>query len=303
MLNFQKLTLNDIEKIKPYFIFSNNKICDNTVGGTFMWRDYFSVEYAKSNETLIFKVKVKYCDNITAFTFPLGKDIYGAIKEIEEYCCFSGIPVAFCTITEGDIQFLKTIYNDDDIELYQENNWSDYLYRASDLITLAGRKYSGQRNHINFLKKTYENYSFEEITKNNLSEVKEFYQKLVLTIPKSSDVFIEEQKKTFEVLDNYGIYGLFGGLLRIEGSIAAFSIGEVCGDVLFIHIEKADVKYRGAYQVINNEFAKYYSSDEINYINREEDVGDIGLKISKESYHPSDIIDKFIMAVKKNGQI
>jgi hypothetical protein len=296
MLSFAKLTLEDIERIKPYFSYSTNKTCDNTVGGTFMWRDYFSVEYAEFNETLIFKVKLKYYNNITAFSLPLGKDIHGSIRAIEEYCNYSNMPVVFCTVTEEEVLIIKTIYTD--LELRQEKNWSDYVYNADDLVSLAGRKYSGQRNHINYFKKTFENYSFEEITTDNVGEVKEFYNYLNSIIFKDSDIFLEEQKKTLEVLDNYERYGMIGGLLRIDSSIAAFSIGEVYNNVLYIHIEKADLKYRGAYQIINNEFAMRYASGEVEFINREEDVGDDGLRTSKLSYHPCGIIDKYIVVVK-----
>jgi hypothetical protein len=66
-----------------------------------------------------------------------------------------------------------------------------------------------------------------------------------------------------------------------------------------VHIEKADMQYRGAYQVINNEFAKCFALDGIEYINREEDDGDAGLRISKNSYHPCEVVDKYILVVVK----
>jgi hypothetical protein len=68
--------------------------------------------------------------------------------------------------------------------------------------------------------------------------------------------------------------------------------------VLVIHIEKANMKLRGAYQVVNNEFARYYASKEgVKVINREEDVGDEGLRVSKKSYHPCEILQKYIVVV------
>ena len=297
MLEFKKLTLEDIEKTKDYFLFSMNKTCDNTVGGTFMWRDYFNAEYAIFNDTLFFKVRIKYHGGMTAFTLPLGKDIGGCIKEIEKYCSETRIPLIFCTVTKEEVQQIKKVYRYRNVMLYQETNWSDYLYNASDLVTLAGRKYSGQRNHINRFHKTYNSFSFEVISQSNLQEVRDFYTGFCSKTDKNSDIFAEEQAKTFEVLDNYDIYGLFGGFLRVEGAIAAFSIGELCNDVLHVHIEKADISYHGIYPMINKEFAKYFASENINFINREEDVGDEGLRKSKESYHPCEIIDKFIVEV------
>ena len=292
MLCFEKLTLADIGRIRPYFAYSENKTCDNTVGVKFMWRDFFSTEYAEFDGTLIFKLNVAYHGVTTAFAVPLGKDIRGAMREIDEYCRFRGMPVAYCNVAGDDMRHLRAAYGD--IVFHQETGWSDYLYRAEDLRSLAGRKYSGQRNHINYFRKTHGSYSFEEITKDNIGEAKDFYSALSFAANKNSDIFCEDRKKTLEVLDNYEAYGLFGGLLRADGAVVAFSVGEILRNVLFIHIEKADVRARGAYQVISNEFAGHFASPDIEFINREEDAGDEGLRISKMSYHPCEMIDKYV---------
>ena len=295
MLEFKRLSLSDIEKVRPYFSYSVNRICDNSIGGAFMWRDYFSVEYAECNETIVFKAQVKYHDNITAFSMPLGKDVYGSINEIAEYCRPGNMPVTFCTVTQEDIRILSTVFPD--FRLSVESDWNDYIYRAGDLVSLSGRKYSGQRNHINHFMKTCPDYCFEEISADNLQQARDFYAGYTGHIRLDSEVFAEEHDKTLEVLDNYEAYGLVGGLLRVSGSVIAFSIGEVINNVLFVHIEKAFPQCRGAYQVITHEFATHFALPGVDFINREEDVGDEGLRASKLSYHPCEIIEKYIFSV------
>ena len=290
MLNFQKLTLEHIDEIKPFFHAHPTMICDNTVGGAFMWRDYFSTEFAKFNDTLIFKAKIKYFNDIIAFSMPLGSDVQGSLKEIELYCRETGTPVVFCTVTENDIGELKKDFNS--LTIYPEENWNDYIYDKNDLTLLKGKKWHGQKNHINYFIKTNEDYRFEKITGENISGVKEFFSSLEIT--NNSDIFIEERKKVFEVLDNYEAYGLTGLLLRANGSVCAFALGEIIGNVLYVHIEKADKSIRGAHQMIVREFA---AQDGITHINREEDVGDPGLRASKMSYHPVDILKKHIVKV------
>jgi hypothetical protein len=296
MLDFSKLTLDDINRIKPYFLYSGGKACDNTVGGTFIWRDYFATEYALFNDTLI--CKANHFEGQTAFSVPLGEDVSGSLKEIENYCRRADIPIVFCMAAKEDTEVLKSFFGADRTELRYEPNWSDYIYRAEDLINLPGRKFSGQRNHINYFKKTYPGYSFEKITENNAEELKEFYRASGLIGSKNTDVFIEEQNKVFEVLDNYAVYGLTGGLLRTDGkTIAAFAVGETAGNILYVHIEKADTRHRGAYQMIVNEFAKHYGAN-IDFINREDDAGDEGLRISKISYHPCEFVEKYTVTIK-----
>ena len=41
-----------------------------------------------------------------------------------------------------------------------------------------------------------------------------------------------------------------------------------------------------------NEYAKCFVTPDVRYINREEDVGDEGMRRSKESYHPVRLLEK-----------
>ena len=71
--------------------------------------------------------------------------------------------------------------------------------------------------------------------------------------------------------------------------IVAFTLGEVIGDTLYVHIEKMNHLVNGAGETVNKLFAELMTGHhpEVRYINREEDVGDPGLRHAKESYHPS----------------
>ena len=84
-------------------------------------------------------------------------------------------------------------------------------------------------------------------------------------------------------------------MLRVGGKVAAFAIGDMRGDTLFVQVEKASRGINGSYEMICKLFAsdmlKSYPS--LKYINREEDAGDPGLRKSKESYHPVKILRKY----------
>lgn len=100
------------------------------------------------------------------------------------------------------------------------------------------------------------------------------------------------------VLDNWDVYSRVfeGGVLRDSaGRMAAFTIGEVIGDTLFVHIEKIDHAVAGAGETVNKMFAARMTGThpEVRYINREEDVGDPGLRAAKQSYHPLMLLPKF----------
>jgi len=296
MLEFSRLSLSELKTLRPFILQGNSKICNNTVGGIFMWRDYFNMEYAVFNDTVIFKAKAKYNGVDTVFSLPLGSDYTGCINKIVEYCKSNRIPVAFYAVTDEDIgplhAALKT--HSSTYKTYTNNAWSDYIYEASALVTLEGRKYSGKRNHINQFKKEHDNWVFEEISPKNLSLIRRFYMSYSSKQTFTTKTAMEDHIKAIEVLDNYELYALSGGLIKINDTVIAFSIGECKNDVLHIHTEKADINYKGIYQVINNEFAKHFVNTDIKYINREEDDGDPGLRFSKNSYHPCKIVSKYI---------
>ena len=293
MLSFKKLSLNDIEAVRPYFHHSLSRACDNTVGGTFMWRDFFETEYCVISDTLIFKVR--HFGGLTAFTLPLGTDVVGSILKIEEYCVNMGIPLVFCAAANEDIAVYEKIFKS--IKLEANEDWDDYLYRAEDMIYLAGRKYNGQRNHINHFMRNYSNFSFEEITPENLPEVRDFYLEITSKADKGTKVFREGREKTIELLDHYEIYGMTGSLLRVDGAVIGFAVGEMLKDTLFVHVERADPGFRGAYQMLAKLFPKRFADQGVIYVNREEDDGDPGLRTSKKAFHPIEMIRKYMVTV------
>ena len=95
------------------------------------------------------------------------------------------------------------------------------------------------------------------------------------------------------------MYDLLGGILLVEGEIVGMSLGEVVGDTLFTHIEKADRDYEGCYQMLVAQFAQHFAHEGVHLINREDDAGDMRLRTSKLSYHPVALLEKFTVTVEE----
>ena len=81
--------------------------------------------------------------------------------------------------------------------------------------------------------------------------------------------------------------------IRADGKIIAFSYGSpVSGRVFDVHVEKALYDVNGAYNIINREFARRFCGD-YQWINREDDVSEEGLRKAKLSYNPAFLQEKF----------
>lgn len=287
MIDFQPLNLEHIPLFRAYFSRVTTRLCDTTLGGVVMWRKSFDSDFALAEDILFLRSRNDAAG--FAYTVPLG-NLERGLELLQEHCKKTGEPLRFCSVSEENKDRLLSLLPD--YVATANRDWFDYLYRAEALATLAGKKLAGQRNHRNFFLKAHSDWSFEEIDSRNVSEVQAFFDDFCRENQKDSEYFRHEVDAVYEVLANQEAYGFCGGLIRAEGKICAFSFGERVGDTLFVHIEKADRTVRGAYQMMVSEFVRHFAQD-AEFVNREEDVGDLGLRYAKESYHPHALLAKY----------
>ena len=213
------------------------------------------------------------------YNLPLGEDIPAGLRQ-----CLTRHPerpVRFCTIPEAELPLFRALPGR--VEITEEENFADYLYSAEEMIRLSGKKFSGQR-------------SFEPLDNTDAAEVETFFHTLNKKLNYTPGEAAEENHKVQEVLEHLDQYGLVGGVLRADGAIVGFTLGEVLRDTLYIHIEKADRDYPGAYQMLCRQFCTAYA-DGLAYVNREEDMGDLGLRKAKRDLHPVTQLKKYTVEV------
>lgn len=292
MLEFTRLD-EIVGVIEKYIKQSEISFCDISLGVRYMWRDDFVIDYAIFNDTLIMKETSP--DYTGAFYYPMGKDVEGALNEIEKYTKENNLPLTFCCLDNRVAAQMAKRYNS--VVITNNRDWSDYIYDAEKFRTYSGKKFSGQRNHVNKFKRLFPDYKFKQIEKSDFVRIKEFLQEF-----ESKNEFLRwseavEQKKVFDLVEKIFELGQVGGLLDVDGKVVAFSVGEVIGDTLIVHIEKALIKYEGVYPTMAQEFAKAFAVNGVKLINREEDCGDVGLRISKLQYQPVEVKEKNFLKV------
>jgi hypothetical protein len=102
-----------------------------------------------------------------------------------------------------------------------------------------------------------------------------------------------EMDATAEALASADRLGLEGVVIEVGGEVRAFALGERLNrETVVCHFEKADHFMEGLSQLVNREFARLLFGD-CQYINREQDLGEPGLRNAKLSYHPVELIKKF----------
>ena len=177
----------------------------------------------------------------------------------------------------------------------------DYVYDTKDLIDLKGRAYHSKKNHLNYFIQNYK-YEYSRMTPDMAEDAMEFINKFndrkALEDPLERKLLEFEARAMQDVFLNLDTVGYLSGVIRIDGRIEAFSIGGQLGKrTVVVHVEKANIEYRGLYQAINNEFCKAMAAG-VKRINREEDMGIPGLRKAKLSYNPVKFVEKYTVLLK-----
>ena len=270
--------------------------CEYPFGNIFSYGAKMLIQVGNIEGCLV--TKCEY-DDYVMYCCPIGKgDMKKAVEFILDDAENDGRDFEIFGISPSSAEFIsKNFPGVFDISL--ERDTFDYIYNSEDLINLSGKKYQPKRNHISFFMRNT-NWSYERITKENIPECLEM-SKIWLegALEEYRDDLEGEIKIIERVFDNYDELGYVGGLLRADGRVIAYTMGEPASkDMFCVHIEKAFSDIRGAYPMINQQFVKNELSG-YKYINREDDTGAENLRKAKLSYYPAILAEKYEAKLKK----
>lgn len=295
MLTFRTITLADQMWITRALRQSDFSGCEYCFANNLAWYRASDSRIAQFQDFYIIAA-FDTEDGIPNVTFPSGQGDWDALfAELQETFCQDGKPLRFCGVTAETAAFLQERFPD--AVWKPERDAFDYIYRTEDLISLKGKRYHKKRNHLNQFRSRYA-WTFSELTVADMDECIAFsasvYNQKDGYDSRSSVV---EQFAIHTYFTNFAALGLCGGVLRVDGKLAGFSIGEPLNRNTFVtHIEKADISFQGAYTALTQAFTERFASG-YEYINREEDLGLEGLRQAKLSYYPAYLLEKGTMCI------
>ena len=277
------------------------QISELTFTNLFMWQEYYKTLFFEWNDHLIVFSKTFFKKNDSFMTSddnyfflpPIGptpikmiNDLYEELGALEIHRCPRDISAGLAKQPMYS-QFNLTVTDD-------RNNW-DYVYDKDDLIQLSGNKFYQKRKRLNRFNQKYKHH-FQLLTEDLLDDCKKLQLEWCdKNECKLNEDLIEEKHAILKAIDNYPELDYRGGVLYVDDECVAYTFGELLSkDTLVIHIEKAHVEYEGSYQAINNFFVKECCKD-VKFVNREQDLGDPGLRQAKSTYNPHHMIEKGIV--------
>ena len=176
---------------------------------------------------------------------------------------------------------------------------ANYVYAAGDLAELPGRRYAGKRNLITQASRLNP-WTIERLDAARAGECLEVGVDIAAKRTTEAGVSLDQEAQALAgALRSFAPLGLQGLLLRVDGRPAAFSIFDrLSATTAVVLFERALRSMKGLYQVINQETAKVIAAAGYELINREEDLGDPGLRRAKLSYHPLRLEMKYTLTFR-----
>lgn len=276
------LQMSDKALLDRIFAELQPRVSELTFAGLYLFRSAHDYRLSMLGDSLI--VLGRGYDGVSYCLPPLGGDARQALTAILD----DGR-----TVYAADDQFLNSLRSLDKVIISEERDSFDYLYLREELALLPGNRFHKKKNRVNYFKArhSYQVLPYSAALRDGCRTVLENW--LLAVRDKSGRSLESEYGATIEALDNAEALGLEGIVISVEGEVAGFALGERLNhDTAVCHFEKADPFKEGLAQLINQEFATVLFAD-CRYINREQDLGQAGLRNAKLSYHPVELVKKY----------
>ena len=284
MLDFRPVAQRDVARLRRYYQGCTYQLCEYSALVKLMWREHLHPAWAEGAGCLLVR---NFIDGQYCFDYPVpgpGGDEDAALTLIEDYCRETDIPLVLSVVPQEKAARLAARYPY--FRFSSPRVWRDYIYAAEDMREFAGRRYSGQRNHINKFRKLYPGAAFRALGKGDLPLITQFCRDYEGVFVKASGSAKNELRYAEKMLRMTGSPHFFVGGMELDGRLISVAMAERCGDTLQIHIEKALYGYEGVYPATVQAFAQTFAADGVRWINREDDAGNRGLRTSKLQYLP-----------------
>ena len=271
---------------------------DAAFANIFLLRGKYGTELAWEGAKLFRRYRCGY--RAESYGFPLGEP--AALREsvlmLNADAAERGVRMRFTLLTEAQGAALDAAFPGAFV-FTEAEGYTEYLYLQENLAFLRGSKYHGKRNHIAQFWRSDPDAMIQPLVAENVQFAVEIARAWLENRENPAEPSlqaelhcIEEAAMCFDALH------LSGLLLYSHGQpIGMTMVSEISTGIWDVHFEKVRPLNPHAYPVVSNEMAKCLTHAE--YINREEDLGESGMRQSKQSYRPDILNLKFNAALRE----
>ncbi len=302
MLTFKPCTLPVLRSAMPLFRKLPTLCTELSTGTIWMWRAEQEPAVCIRNDTIILR---QIMNGYPAFTFPVGPDAGAMLDELLALVRSENIALRFFAMDEASLQSVLKDPRFSDTMWGYDRRWSDYLYSFDAFLSMNGGELRKLRYRVNRFARLYGEPDLRPLTTEDLPAAREMLASYDLEHPGKDRLEAAEERHSRELLSGFRELGLPAAGLWVNGRMVGFIIGEIIGQTLMIHVEKALLAFTDVYPAMFHAFVRYVDAlgcEGLRLINWEDDSGDPGLREVKEQlYHPEFLVHKYQAHVHTPG--
>jgi uncharacterized protein len=293
---FKAVEIGDKESIRKRCWEYQPETSELSFTNLFIWRNHYGFHWSTYGDWLL--VVGENNGNGVAALPPIGPPSRAGVSRLLFQWMREREGVKEPRIDRADRRLVSELEAAGGFEFEPTEDHFDYVYRTKDLIELAGKSYRAKRNHLNYLFRHYR-IVYEPMDESSIAACLAMADEWCEARRCTEDLNLaSEWGATREALLNFSALDVAGGVTLINGKVEAFTLGELLNkDTAVVHIEKANMDIRGLYAVVNQQFCEKAWND-VPSINREQDLGEPGLRKAKLSYNPDRIVDKYRITLR-----
>ncbi len=296
---FRPITLDAKSTIERYTKPWALECSDLSFANLFIWGADGKMEYAEKNHSLY--IKMDFEGVPVYFWAPIPE--YGKAVDYRK-AVYDGFTYMKQIGAEPTYRSVWTPFRDKMLEACPELfcvptdiSW-DYVYSRESLATLKGKKLHGKRNHINKFLSQNPDYEYKKLEPSMVPDCIALYERWSEEKDDLSMQLEDEKRSVFLALNHMDVLGLTGGAIYLDKKLCAFTVGErLLPQMQLIHIEKANTDIDGLYPMINQQYILHECED-VEWVNREEDMGLEGMRKAKRSYNPARMVEKYMLSLR-----
>jgi hypothetical protein len=283
--DFQPVTLGEKNLFRSHYRRYPQVHSDNTFTNMVCWNHYARYHYVMRDDSLVLSSTI---EGNTRYRVPIGPKAPDLLADVLGLALDHGDDTPLVVL--GETAREQVAQQFPHLPLYPDRDLFEYVYLATDLAELPGKKYLTIRHQLNRFR-TRCAYRLENITRENLGEVKEFLDKWCEWRDcEDSPVLAHERDAIRFATSHFSDLDLSGLAIRTNGDMGSISLFEgLNSDTAVVHFEKGLPECAGIYKAINAETASRLAS-QYPFINRESDLGIPGLREAKTRYHPHHMV-------------
>jgi hypothetical protein len=283
-LRFREPRLHDRWLLEPLLRASDVGLCEYSFANLLCWQPVYGTRWALwRDEWLVLEYRHgreprRVC--------PVGRgDAAAAVEWCLQDLATSGGEARVDFVPEGLARELR----ERGFDVVEDRDNADYLYARERIATLSDRRLRCKRKHVR---------QFTEHGPSSLELLDAAVQGACRDFVLRHAVDGQGRPRAdvgpfLRGLQHAQELGMTGFVLRSRGEVVAVALGSALNEDTFaMHFECVDRSVPGVYQAIHQRSAQALPS-RFAWVDREQDLGDLGLRASKLSYHPERLVASF----------